>query len=57
MIAVVTENYYDSAFCLCETGGAWYGEKTFIPLLTPPVYFNDLREALYELQANRLAFC
>jgi hypothetical protein len=54
VIAVVTENYYDSAFCLCETGGAWYGEKPFIPLLSPPVNYGDLRGALYGKQATLL---
>jgi DNA repair exonuclease SbcCD ATPase subunit len=48
------ENYYDSAFCLCETGGAWYGEKPFIPLLSPPVNYGDLRGALYGKQATLL---
>jgi hypothetical protein len=54
VVAIVTENYYDSAFCLCETGGAWYGEKPFIPLLTPPVHYGDLRGALYGKQASLL---
>jgi hypothetical protein len=51
---LVSENYYDSAFCLCETGGAWYGEKPFIPILTPPVDYKDLRGALYGKQASLL---
>ena len=54
VVALVTENYYDSAFCLCETGGAWYGEKPFIPLLSPPVNYKDLRGALYGKQAGLL---
>jgi hypothetical protein len=54
VVALVTENYYESAFCLCETGGAWYGEKPFVPLLSPPVNFGDLRGALYGKQAGLL---
>ena len=54
IIALVSENYYDSPFCLCETGGAWYSEKPFIPILTPPVGYKDLRGALYGKQAIRL---
>jgi hypothetical protein len=54
IVAIVTEHYYDSAFCLCETGGAWYGEKPFIPLLSPPVDYGDLRGALYGKQASLL---
>ena len=51
VIALVSENYYDSPFCLCETGGTWYGEKPFVPILTPPVGYSDLRGALYGKQA------
>ena len=51
VIALVSENYYDSPFCLCETGGPWYGEKPFVPILTPPVGYSDLRGALYGKQA------
>ena len=50
VIALVSENYYDSPFCLCETGGTWYGEKPFVPILTPPFGYSDLRGALYGKQ-------
>ena len=50
ILAIVSPQYYESPFCLCETGGAWATEKTFIPLLVEPVDFNDLRGALYGKQ-------
>ena len=50
VIALISENYYDSPFCLCETGGTWYGEKPFVPILTPPFGYSDLRGALYGKQ-------
>ena len=54
MVALVTPNYYASPFCLCETGAAWYSEKPFLPILTPPVGYSDLRGALYGKQTALL---
>jgi hypothetical protein len=50
ILAIVSPQYYESPFCLCETGGAWAIEKTFLPLLVEPVDFSDLRGALYGKQ-------
>lgn len=50
ILAIVTPQYYDSPFCLCETGGAWAIHKQFIPLLVEPVGYDDLRGALYGKQ-------
>lgn len=50
ILAIVTPQYYDSPFCLCETGGAWATEKKFLPLLVAPVGYDDLRGALYGKQ-------
>lgn len=55
ILAIVTPQYYESAFCLCETGGAWATEKTFLPLLVEPVGFDDLRGALYGKQGLLIA--
>jgi hypothetical protein len=50
ILAIVTPQYYDSPFCLCETGGAWATKKRFLPLLVEPVGYDDLRGALYGKQ-------
>jgi hypothetical protein len=50
ILAIVTPQYYDSPFCLCETGGAWATQKKFVPLLVEPVGYSDLRGALYGKQ-------
>jgi hypothetical protein len=50
ILAIVTPHYYDSPFCLCETGGAWATQKKFLPLLVEPVGYDDLRGALYGKQ-------
>jgi TIR domain len=54
VVALVTPNYYASPFCLCESGAAWYSEKPFLPILTPPVGYSDLRGALYGKQTALL---
>jgi TIR domain len=50
VLALVTPQYYESAFSLCETGAAWASDKQFIPLLVPPINYHDLRGALYGKQ-------
>ena len=50
VLALVTPQYYESTFSLCETGAAWASEKQFIPLLAPPITYHDLRGALYGKQ-------
>ncbi len=50
VLAVVSPQYYESPFCLCETGGAWATKTEFIPLLVEPVRYDDLRGALYGRQ-------
>ncbi|HLJ28016.1 MAG TPA: toll/interleukin-1 receptor domain-containing protein [Candidatus Angelobacter sp.] len=50
ILAIVTPQYYECPFCLCETGGAWATEKKFLPLLVEPVGYDDLRGALYGKQ-------
>lgn len=55
VIAVISEAYYASPFCMCELGGVWLeGGKTFIPLLAPPYGFGDLKAVLRDVQALKL---
>jgi hypothetical protein len=51
VIAVVTPRYYNSAFCMCELGATWALTKDFIPLLVPPIDYNDLRGTLFGSQS------
>ncbi len=51
VIAVVSPQYYASAFCMCELGATWALTKNFIPLLVPPVTYSDLRGSLFASQA------
>jgi hypothetical protein len=51
VIAVVSPQYYNSAFCMCELGATWALAKNFVPLLVPPIDYHDLRGSLFGTQA------
>jgi len=52
--SLVSENYYTSAFCMCELGAVWIDSKDHIPVLIPPVDFKQLRAVLEGLQARKI---
>lgn len=54
VVALISENFYNSPFCMCELGGAWLQSKDFIPILVPPVRFTDMKAVLIGLQALRI---
>jgi hypothetical protein len=54
VIALLTPNYYASAFCLCEAGATWILSKEFIPFTTPLAGFDQLKAVLIGTQALRL---
>lgn len=46
IILILTKNYFDSRFCLAELGACWISDKVFIPILVPPVDYNELKATL-----------
>jgi hypothetical protein len=54
VIALLTPNYYASAFCLCELGATWVLSKDFLPFVTPLAGFGDLKAVLKGVQALRI---
>lgn len=54
VIALISENYYNSPFSMCELGGSWLQAKDFIPILVPPIRFGDMKAVLNGLQALRI---
>jgi hypothetical protein len=42
VLFVLSENYFQSNISLCEMGAAWVLSKKHIPVLIPPVQFNDI---------------
>ena len=54
VLALISENYYNSPFSMCELGGTWLLVKDFFPVLVPPVRFEDMKAVLSGLQASRI---
>jgi hypothetical protein len=54
VIALISENFYGSAFCMCELGGVWLQSKSFIPVLVPPLESVGLKAVLAGLQALKI---
>ncbi len=55
VVALLSPNFYGSAFCMCELGGTWLQAKSFVPMLVPPLQFSDLKAVLAGLQAGKLS--
>lgn len=43
VLFVLTKNFYNSPVCLCEMGAAWVQTKEHIPILVPPLDFDDVK--------------
>lgn len=43
VIALISQNYKESEFCLCELGATWVKGTKFIPILIPPIKFDDMK--------------
>jgi len=54
VIALISQNYYGSAFCMCELGGAWMQTKNLIPVLVPPLESKDLKAVLLGMQTLKM---
>ncbi len=52
VIALITPNYLDSVFCLCELGATWATQTGFYPLIVPPVAYEDLKAVLVGCQVG-----
>jgi hypothetical protein len=51
VIAIISPNYHNSEFCLCELGAAWAMTHNMLPLLVPPTKYKDLGGVLTVTQA------
>jgi hypothetical protein len=51
VLMMVTENYLESRFCLCEMGACWALSHKGIPIVVPPVEFADLDGVVTATQA------
>ena len=55
VVALISPNFYASAFCMCELGASWIiARDNFIPLLVPPASYGDMKAVLEGVQALKL---
>lgn len=54
VIALISLNFYSSAFCMCELGGVWMLANKLIPIIIPPIGFDDLRAVLEGIQVLKI---
>lgn len=55
VLALISEAYFASAFCMCELGAVWVMSKSFLPVLVPPIDYQDLKAVLSGLQVAKIS--
>lgn len=51
VLFVLTTNFYNSHMCQCELGAVWANTLRHIPILVPPLNYNDLEYILRNQQS------
>lgn len=54
VILLLSEDYFQSQFCLCEMGASWVLGHRVLPLLVPPQGFDDVKVVLTGIQAAKI---
>lgn len=54
VISLLSPNYYESRFCLCELGASWILSRTHFPIIIPPLKFSDIEEVLKNNQMRMI---
>lgn len=47
VLPIITPNYLDSQFCLCELGAAWVNQQALVPVIIPPLNYKALDNTPY----------
>jgi len=50
VILLLTSNYYESKFCLCELGASWAMSHDICPIIVPPLKYENVKEVLTSIQ-------
>jgi len=50
VVALLSPNYFESQFCICELGATWAMSHELIPILVPPASYKDLKGVLLPTQ-------
>lgn len=54
VIMLLTPEYFNSEFCLCELGASWILSHKIIPLLVPPLEYSDIKAVLKGVQVLKI---
>lgn len=54
VILLLTPEYFNSNFCLCELGASWVLCHKIIPLLVPPLKYSDVKAVLTGIQVHKI---
>lgn len=54
VILLLTPEYYNSSFCLCELGASWILSHNITPLLVPPLEYSDVKAVLTGIQVHKI---
>jgi len=54
VLMLLTPNYFDKVFCCCEMGASWALAHEGIPILVPPLDYDDMEAVLKTTQAVKI---
>jgi len=54
VIAILSPSYYESTFCICELGATWALTNEMLPLLVPPLNYENIKDVLTAVQLSRI---
>jgi hypothetical protein len=54
VLILLTENYFSSEFCLCELGATWAMSHNFLPIIVPPLSYDDVKGILVGMQLTNI---
>lgn len=54
VLLLITPNYYESAFCLCELGASWALSHNTIPIIVEPLEYKDIKNVLTGIQVRKI---
>ena len=54
IITLISPNYYESPFCMCEMGATWILQSNHYPLLVPPLSYDNLKGVIGKTQVGSI---
>lgn len=51
---ILTKNFFDSPICMCEMGAAWVKAHRSIPIIVPPLNYEDIKGVIKDKQGFKI---